>query len=308
MKDSILIYMRGLLMGAADVVPGVSGGTIAFITGIYKRLLAAIAAFDFGLIKIFKENGIVGVWRHVDGAFLVALLLGIITSMAALSRVIHFALENHSLWIWSFFFGLVVASVVHIWRQIPEHSAFNWGLLVAGALIAYSISVAKPVDAPTANWFIFVAASFAICATILPGISGSFILLLLGVYPIVIEAIGYGDFVVIGHFVGGAIFGLLTFVKGVSYIFNRFESSTLAALTGFLIGSLNSLWPWKLDVEVMTNRKGELIPVVQDRVLPATYEAITGIPSEAIICVALMLLGAALVLMLEVLATKHDNK
>lgn len=294
-------------MGAADVVPGVSGGTIAFITGIYKRLLAAIAAFDLSLMTTFKTEGVVGVWRKVDGNFLAALLAGIITSMALLARVIHFALEHHSLWVWSFFFGLVAASVAHIWRQMAAPRVGSWLLLLIGAVIAYSISIATPVDAPTANWFIFVAASVAICATILPGISGSFILLLLGVYPIVIEAIGYGDFVVIGHFVAGAILGLLTFVKGVSYVFNRFESQTLAVLTGFLIGSLNSLWPWKVTVETMMNRKGELVPMVQDRVMPATYESLTGISADAMICVGMMILGLSLVLILELVTTKEVN-
>jgi putative membrane protein len=307
MKDSLIIYLKGLLMGAADVVPGVSGGTIAFITGIYKRLLAAIAAFDLSLISTFKTAGVVGVWRKVDGSFLAALLAGIITSMALLARVIHYALEHHSLWVWSFFFGLVAASVVHIWRQISAPSVGSWVLLLIGAVIAYSISIATPVDAPTANWFIFVAASIAICATILPGISGSFILLLLGVYPIVIEAIGYGDFVVIGHFVAGAILGLLTFVKGVSYVFNRFESQTLAVLTGFLIGSLNSLWPWKVTVENMVNRKGELVPIVQDRVLPGTYESSTGVSGDAMICVGMMLVGLMLVLVLELSTTKEST-
>lgn len=305
MKDSVMIYLKGMLMGAADVVPGVSGGTIAFITGIYKRLLAAIAAFDLSLIKTFKSEGVVGVWRKVDGSFLATLLAGIVTSMALLARVIHFALENHSLWIWSFFFGLVVASVVHIWRQIEAPTISSWLLLLVGSIIAYSISIATPVDAPTANWFIFLAASFAICATILPGISGSFILLLLGVYPVVIEAIGYGDFVVIAHFVAGAILGLLTFVKGVSYVFNRFESQTLAVLTGFLIGSLNSLWPWKVTVETMVNRKGELVPIVQDRVMPSTYESLTGIGGDALICLGMMILGLILVLILELGAPKE---
>ncbi|RMA78698.1 DUF368 domain-containing protein [Umboniibacter marinipuniceus] len=305
MKDSVMIYLKGMLMGAADVVPGVSGGTIAFITGIYKRLLAAIAAFDLSLITTFKSEGVVGVWRKVDGSFLATLLAGIVTSMALLARVIHFALENHSLWIWSFFFGLVVASVVHIWRQIEAPTISSWLLLLVGSIIAYSISIATPVDAPTANWFIFLAASFAICATILPGISGSFILLLLGVYPVVIEAIGYGDFVVIAHFVAGAILGLLTFVKGVSYVFNRFESQTLAVLTGFLIGSLNSLWPWKVTVETMVNRKGELVPIVQDRVMPSTYESLTGIGGDALICIGMMILGLTLVLILELSTTKE---
>lgn len=301
------IFLRGLAMGAADVVPGVSGGTIAFITGIYARLLAAIASFNLELLRVFRKGGVVAAWRHVDGAFLVSLLAGIICALVLFARLLTSALDEYPLIVWSFFFGLVAASVYHMARQIPSFTFNRILLFLVGAAFAYAISIAKPVAAPTAHWFIFVAASISICATILPGISGSFILLLVGVYPVVLEAIGYGDYEVIAYFAAGAIFGLLTFVKVVSWMFSKYEVETLSVLTGFLLGSLNTLWPWKVVTQSTIKPDGTIVALAQDRVLPATWEAATGSESMWILCLAAMAFGVLLVLVLELFGKQNNE-
>jgi len=301
------VFLRGLAMGAADVVPGVSGGTIAFITGIYARLLSAIASFNFDLINTFRNGGIKAAWHHVDGAFLSSLLAGVVVSLVLFARLLTAALELYPLIVWSFFFGLVAASIIHMGRQIPSFNYQRVLLFALGALVAFGVSIAKPVTAPTDNWFIFLAASISICATILPGISGSFILLLVGVYPVVLGAIGYGDYEVIAYFAAGAIFGLLTFVKAVSWMFRRFEYATLSVLTGFLLGSLNTLWPWKVVTSSVVKSDGSVVVMTQDRVLPATWEFVTGADSMWIESVLAMIIGVVVVLGLELISHRQSN-
>jgi len=293
-------------MGAADVVPGVSGGTIAFITGIYQRMLTAIAAFDYRLISEFRKGGIKAVWQRIDGNFLTALLAGILFSVVMLARVIHSALESHPAIVWSLFLGLVIASVPFMWSQLRQPRKTELLLLGLGCFVAYSISIAKPMALPDHSWVIFLCASVAICATILPGISGSFLLLILGIYPVVIQALGYGDMRIILSFGAGVIFGLMTFVKLVAWVYERHHDRVLALLTGFLIGSLNTLWPWKQPLETMIKPSGEVVVLVQKNVSPWDYSQALNLPNYFYESLAACTIGIVLVILMG-RVVKTDN-
>lgn len=246
--DYIVLMLKGAAMGAADVVPGVSGGTIAFISGIYEELLTAISNFNLEALRILKNNGIKAAWKHIHGSFLVALLLGIGISVFSLAELIKYLLETHPVLIWSFFFGLVLASIWLVGKQIKSKSIATIVLFVIGAVVAYWITTLQATTKVDASWYFFLSGAIAICAMILPGISGSFILLLLGSYHAVIEAIHDRDFKLIAIFAAGCVVGLLSFSHVLKWLFKRFKSATLAVLTGFLLGSLNKIWPWKMNI------------------------------------------------------------
>jgi putative membrane protein len=284
------IFLRGMLMGAADIVPGVSGGTMAFITGIYDRLLAAIAAFDLGLLPLLRRRDWRGTWRHVDGSFLLLLVGGILLSVFSLARLITFWLETQPLLLWSFFFGLILASALLLLRRVSDwHLPATLGLSL-GAALAALLGLVPALSLPPVLASFFFAGFVAICAMILPGISGSFILVLLGMYAPVLEAIETLRLPALLLFAVGAGLGLLLFSRLLHYLLVSHHGSTLATLTGFLVGSLLVVWPWKLPRQV-----GEelLMPV-----LPAAYAAAAGDP-RIVTCVLLMALGFAAVWLLE---------
>ncbi|GAB5412962.1 MAG: DUF368 domain-containing protein [Congregibacter sp.] len=276
-------------MGAADIVPGVSGGTIAFITGIYHRLLAAISSVDVGMLRTLLRGDVPGVWRHLDGGFLLALLLGILTSAFTLASLISGLLESHPLFVWSLFFGLILASGFMLLGHVSR-----WGPgcligLLAGTAIAISIALIPSMTLQPSSAGFFFAGFVAICAMILPGVSGSFILVLLGMYPPVLAAIDNLDFVRLGIFATGAASGLLVFSRLVRLLLERFHAPTLATLTGFLFGSLLLVWPW------------QLLPVDGQRavaVLPSRYATELGNP-QILVCLLLMCVGAGFVWLIE---------
>ena len=234
-----------MAMGAADIVPGVSGGTIAFITGIYDRLLGAINSVNFSVLKTLKNHGLVAAWKQVDGTFLTALFIGMLSSIVLLSAPITYLLQNHPVLIWSFFFGLVLASIWLVGKQIKDYNITNVVIFILAAALAYWITTLDVLTGSDNLLYIFLAGSIAICAMILPGISGAFILLILGVYQIVINAIHDRDIKMIAVFGLGCIVGLLSFSRLLKWLLNNKRAQTLAMLTGFLLGSLNKIWPWK---------------------------------------------------------------
>lgn len=290
----LFLFLKGLAMGAADVVPGVSGGTIAFITGIYEELLTSISNVNGqALKKLFKE-GFLSFWKHVNGNFLIVLFAGILVSFFSLAKLMKYLMSDHPLLLWSFFFGLIVASVWLIGKIIK-----NWNLasilsVVAGTLIAYYITVSSPAQTSEAYWFTFLSGAIAVCAMILPGISGSFILLLMGKYQYIMNAIANREFDVIIVTALGCITGLLTIAKLLSWTYKKFKNTTIAVLTGFMIGSLNKVWPWKLTLETTIDRHGETIPLVQQSVLPQNFDGETQLVM-AIIC-AIVGFGAIVIL------------
>lgn len=244
-----LLGLKGMAMGAADVVPGVSGGTIAFITGIYEELISSINNVNFGLLKTLKNEGLKAAWKQLNGTFLVVLLTGIVISIVSLAKSVTYLLENHPVLIWSFFFGLIVASAWLVGKSIQKWNIGAVGMLIIGGLIAFWISsIQTTVSADSASWYIFLSGAVAICAMILPGISGSFILVLMGSYHVVLNALNERNFLLILIFMSGCLVGILSFAKLLKFLFSRFKELTVALLTGFMIGSLYKVWPWKINI------------------------------------------------------------
>jgi len=293
------IFLRGLAMGSADVVPGVSGGTIAFITGIYGRLLDAISGISPTVLKTLKDKGLAAAWKEIDGSFLLALGSGILVAIISLARVIHYLLTEHPVALWAFFFGLIIASCWHIGRTIPQWRWQEITALCTGAIIAAWISLASPTEIEATLPVVFVAGSIAICAMILPGISGSFMLLLMGLYAPVMGAIKGFELPLLGTFAAGALLGLLLFSRLLSWLLHHYESVLLSLLTGFMVGSLVKVWPWKETLLTRINSKGEEVPFIQSNVLPGTED-------QLFLAIALMFAGAIVVLGMERLTTKPD--
>jgi putative membrane protein len=293
------VYFKGIAMGAADIVPGVSGGTIAFITGIYERLITALSSLDRQCLAAFRERGVRGVWEHIDGTFLLVLFAGILTSVVSAARLISYLLSEHGILLWSFFFGLILGSVFFIVKSMKTHT-FSTGMgLLLGALAAYFITVLTPAEIALNPVTLFCAGAIAICAMILPGISGSFLLLIMGMYGSILQAVKDFDIGVLLIFISGCVVGLLSFTHFLKWLLRHYHDVTLAVLTGFMLGSLNKVWPWKQTVEYRLNSHGESTPLVQLNILPHQYEQLTGESSAIVLAVMAFLTGLALVLVLE---------
>ncbi|WP_047546027.1 DUF368 domain-containing protein [Psychroserpens sp. Hel_I_66] len=257
-KDYFLISLKGIAMGAADAVPGVSGGTIALISGIYEELISTIAGVNFSLITTLRKEGFKAFWAKLNGNFLLALLTGIAVSFVVFMRIAKYLLEQHPILIWSFFFGLIIASIWFVGKQINKWTVPIVLSLIIGAIAAYYISTLPSLGANNSPYFLFLAGSIAICAMILPGISGSFILVILGAYKTLSDALHDFDIKKIAIFMAGAVIGLLTFSRVLKWLFKRHYNLTMALLTGFIIGSLNKVWPWKKTISVLDDQTGNV--------------------------------------------------
>ncbi|MCP4439415.1 MAG: DUF368 domain-containing protein [Aureispira sp.] len=298
--------LKGAAMGIAEIIPGVSGGTIAFITGIYERLLNCIKAFNFSLIKTFKESGVKGVWEAIDGMFLLTLIMGMgFGVIVGVFGVTHL-LENYPEPLWAFFFGLIIASAVYIGKQIPSWRASEFVLIAIGVIVAYGITILPVGEGSKSLLYVFLAGTIAISALILPGISGSFMLLLMGMYTYIIPSIKLAlkeqdpeALMVLIVFAGGCLVGLLTFARVLSWTFKNYHSPTLALLTGFMIGSLNKIWPWRIPLEQIQAADGELKTVTESNLMPNAYDAIAGNESHLVLCIVTAIIGFAVVFLLE---------
>ena len=257
----IMVAVKGACMGAADVIPGVSGGTIAFITGIYDKLLASINAIDSTAVKLFFTGKFKEFWKHINGGFLLSLFCGILFSVMTLAGLMQYLLEFHPIQTWAFFFGLIVASSIFILRGIEGWNLKAVLFLVLGVILGVTVCTLSPTTTPDALWFIFLSGAIAICAMILPGISGSFILLILGKYQYIMSTISgltSGDaigesMVVLGVFAVGAVCGILAFSRFLHWLLGKFHKETLIVLAGFIIGSLVKVWPWNnMDAIVLS--------------------------------------------------------
>tara|TARA_R110001583_G_scaffold195352_1_gene372116 strand:+ start:3377 stop:4309 length:933 start_codon:yes stop_codon:yes gene_type:complete len=295
----VVITLKGIAMGAADVVPGVSGGTIAFISGIYEELLTSISAVNLSTFKLLKSKGLSAAWNAINGNFLVALLLGIFISIISLSKLISFLLENEPILVWSFFFGLVLASILYIGKQISRWKVLTVLLLLIAAIFAYYITTLEPlVSENSSPLFLFLAGALAICAMILPGISGAFILVLLGAYKPVLDAIHNKDFKLLVILASGAVVGLLTFSRVLKWLFDHYRNFTLAVLTGFIIGSLNKIWPWKRALTWRINSHGVKVPFNEESILPFSFD---GDP-KLLVAILLAIVGFVVIIALEKIA------
>ncbi|PCJ33946.1 MAG: DUF368 domain-containing protein [Moraxellaceae bacterium] len=304
MKQHSLLYAKGIAMGAADVVPGVSGGTIAFLTGIYEELLSSIKSVGPGSIKILFSQGPKACWASINGNFLLVLLLGIGTSIVSLARVITHLLTTYPTLLWSFFFGLILVSSLYMVRQIKGWGPQNVASLLIGAVIAYTITILSPSEIEATPITIFLAGSVAICAMILPGISGSFILLLLGMYSHIMGAIKAFDMDILAVFAVGCITGLLLFSRFLSWLLARYHEVTMALLTGFMLGSLNKVWPWKQTLEWRENSHGVQVPLTQENLSPFSYAEILGQDHQLAYCLGLAILAIVIVLGIEQIASR----
>ncbi len=298
-KDWYLLFLKGIAMGAADVVPGVSGGTIAFISGIYQRLLNALKSLTPMMLVVLYKEGFIAFWKAVDGRFLVTLFGGVLFSIFTLANAISYSLENYPILIWSFFFGLVLASIVYLIQQTPQWRINEIIAISIGTAIAVAIASLRPAQLPAEWWMMMLAGAIAICAMILPGISGSFILLLMGMYQVFIEALQNIDLLLIASFGCGCVIGLLGFSHLLSWLLKKYESVVYALLIGFLVGSLKVLWPWKQVVETTVDRHGEIIPLIQSNISPSLYTELTTQPAFLGGAVLSILFGLVLVLLLE---------
>lgn len=298
LKDYGLLVLKGMGMGAADVVPGVSGGTIAFIVGIYDELIQSIKSIDLTALRLFLTGRFAEAWTRVNGYFLLSILAGIGISVFSLAKIITWLLTNHPVLVWAFFFGLVLASA---WLVAKDVSRWTWKTVlgfVAGTVSAYFITVATPAETPSNLLFVFVCGAVAICAMILPGISGSFILVLLGKYFYIMDAVKSLRLLVLGVFAAGACVGITTFSRLLSFALSHVRNLTLAVLSGFMLGSLNKVWPWKETLSTYTDSHGVVKPLIERNVLPNASVA------EAVI---LMLVGFLMVYGLEKLSARKQG-
>ena len=259
-SDFFLISLKGSAMGAADAVPGVSGGTIAFISGIYEELVNTISGLNPSLLKTFRKQGFLAFWKQSNAAFLLALLSGILISFVTFMRLAKYLIENHPVLIWSFFFGLILASIFYVGKQIQKWRLSTIISLLTGSLLAYYITTLPSLGSNDNMYFLFFAGALAICAMILPGISGSFILVILGAYKTLSDALHDFNLKKIVLFAGGAAIGILSFSHLLKWLFKHYENTTLALMTGFIIGSLNKIWPWKETLSVYEKATGATIP------------------------------------------------
>lgn len=287
-KEYISLILKGIGMGAADVVPGVSGGTIAFIVGIYEELINSIKSVNIESLKLLFTLKIGAFLKAVNAPFLIAVLTGIAISVVSLARVITYMLEHHTILVWSLFFGLIIASVHSVSKEVKR-----WGVsrVIAAAIgtgIAAYITMATPANTPETPLFIFLCGAIAICAMILPGISGSFILLLMGKYHYIMEAIKGFDIGIIALFAAGAAIGIVLFSNILSFLFRKFHDITIALLAGFMVGSLAKVWPWK---ETVVDNGVEISRMIapNELVLPA---------------IGMMILGGGVVILLEYFSAK----
>jgi len=293
------LLFKGMLMGAADAVPGVSGGTIAFMTGIYEELIDSLRRCGPAAVGILFREGPAAFWRSINGTFLLVLVSGILLSLVGIARFVLYLLATWPVQLWALFFGLILASTFVILRMIPDWNRNTFAFFLSGAMLALMVTSLTPMTLALTPTTALIGGMIAICAMILPGLSGSFILLLLGLYAPVLAALKGFDWNILLIFVAGCAVGLMAFSRVLHWMFDRFHDITLALLAGFMLGSLNKVWPWKYTLSYTINSKGESVPLVQENVLPQTYSELLGEPAYLSSSLALLMLGASMVLALE---------
>jgi putative membrane protein len=295
-------------MGAADIIPGVSGGTVAFMTGIYSEFLHSLNSIDAEAFRLLKQWDIARLWKKINGPFLATLLAGIGTSLFSIGRLMTYLLQHYPIYIRSFFFGLILISLPIVLREIKTWNISTVIAFGAGVCVAYLLTRVGPSQTPTALWFIFFAGMLAISAMVVPGFSGAFILMLMGQYEIMISALRNYEIAVIAVFGMGCLAGLWVFARFLSQALDNYHSATVALLAGVMLGSLNKVWPWRDVLEYATTGNGEQIPVFDKSVLPWHYMAITEKDPQIFQAVAMMTLGVFIVVLTEKIAARIKTK
>ena len=296
--DYIVLSVKGFCMGASDVVPGVSGGTMAFILGIYEELIDAIKSFDLKGLQFLVTLKFRPLLDRISWQFLLAVGIGILAAIFSLSKLLSWLLQNRPIFIWSFFLGLILASVLSVSRRVEAWRILTWLCLVGGTLGSYFLVGLVPVATPNDYWFLFLCGAVAICAMILPGISGSYILVLLGKYQYVLDAVNYRDFLVLGLVAAGACVGIIAFSRILGWLLKNYHDLMVATLTGLMIGSLRKVWPWKETLESVVDSHGQMVPLVQSNILPGQWNV------EVLAATSLMVAGLLAVLFLDRLGNR----
>ena len=288
-------------MGAADIVPGVSGGTVAFLMGIYEELIQSIKTVSGTTLKLFLQGKWRAAWQSVPFRFVIPLGLGLMTAIFTLARAFAYLLNTYPQFLWAFFFGLVLASVYVVSKRVVTWDMHDYIAAGVTAVLAYIIVGAVPVETPNTLLALFVSGAIAICAMILPGVSGSFLLVIMGKYEQILSAVNNRDIVSLVVFALGAAVGLSLFSRVLSYLFRKHHDIVVAVLTGFMLGSLRKIWPWKEVVATRVNSHGDIVSLVENNVLPAQFDmSVVGV-------FVLFLLGLAVVLMLEKLQITKEQ-
>ena len=301
--DYFILVFKGMAMGAADVVPGVSGGTIAFISGVYEELIATLNSINLNSLKTLKLQGVSATWKKINGNFLLALFGGILLSILSLSKLVAWLLHEEPVLLWAFFFGLVLASIIFVLKKINQWNSAVFLGLILGGVFAYQLTQLNALGNSDSNWYLFLSGAIAICAMILPGISGAFILVILGSYANVLQALNDKDIAKITIFMTGALIGILSFSRLLKWLFKRFKNVTLAVLTGFMIGALSKIWPWKRALSFRLNSKGINVPLNEECVSPLSFD---GNP-QILSAFTLMVFGFLMILVLEKIGSKNKT-
>lgn len=308
------ILLKGMAMGIAEAIPGVSGGTIAFITGIYERLLAAIGGIlGPKVIGTLRKEGVAPAFKEADGGFILQLGIGMVLGLGIAVFSITELLGAYPPVVWAFFFGLIISSAIYVARQITRWSPVSVILLLLGAVSAYYLTTINPMAGSSNLLFVFLAGVIAISALILPGISGSFILLLLGMYTVVFQAVrglasgGTENLIIVGIFGLGCLIGLALFSRVLSYTFKTYPNQTLALLTGFMVGSLNKLWPWRNPISFRENSSGQQVPLLEEPVSPNMYQELVGLDPYLLASIIALALGFIIVFVLDRFAPTKDE-
>jgi putative membrane protein len=294
--DYIVLGAKGFCMGASDVVPGVSGGTMAFILGIYEELIDVIKSFDLKSLQFLVTLKFRPLLDRISWQFLLAVGIGIFAAIFTLSRLLSWLLQNRPVFIWSFFLGLILASVLSVSRRVEAWRILTWLCLVGGTVGSYFLVGLVPVSTPNDYWFLFLCGAVAICAMILPGISGSYILVLLGKYRYVLDAVNHRDFLVLGLVAAGACVGIIAFSRILGWLLKNYHDLMVATLTGLMIGSLRKVWPWKETLESVADLHGQTL--VQSNILPGQWNG------EVLAALSLMVAGLLAVLFLDRLGNR----
>lgn len=292
------VVFIGFIMGAADLVPGVSGGTIAFVSGIYDRLINGIKSFDLASLRLLFGGRFKELWARIPVPFFIALGLGLLTAIFSLSRILSGLFQTHPVQLWSFFFGLILGSILLLALETWRWRTADWIAFIVAALATYWLVGLPGIQTPPTPLYLFFAGAIAICAMILPGISGSYLLVIMGKYQQVLEAVSHRDITALAIFISGIVVGILSFVRLVSWLLRRWRHVTLVALTGIMAGALRTVWPWKEVLTTRLNSKGEEVPLLQINVLPESGDGIG-------LALLLALFGALVVLGLSRLSPDH---
>lgn len=300
-KAYLVLAVKGFCIGASDVVPGVSGGTMAFILGIYKELIESIRSFDLNFLQLLVSLKLRDAFDYISGRFILAIGIGVFMAIFSLARILSWLLQNHPIFIWSFFFGLIIASLFIVGRYIEKWTTFTFMLVALGSIFTYLLVGAMPVYTPDTPWFLFLSGAIAICATILPGISGAFILVILGKYNYILDAVNNRDLLTLFIVSAGAAAGLILFTRFLNWLLDKYYNFTVAVLTGFMLGSLRKIWPWKESLYGEVNIHSNAVAITQVNVLPSQWD------KELVMALCLIIFGFLIVFFLHFLANKKSS-